>query len=105
MSEVTAYGVLRSSLGSADRSGWADEGYLGGCMATPQTTSDGSDAHTTLSERDSKALLADYGVPIAAERVVDDATAAGAAADELGYPVVATLNGDAIAHPTARGLV
>ncbi len=74
-------------------------------MATPQTTPDGPDAHTTLSERDSKALLADYGVPIAAERVVVDATAAGAAADELGYPVVAKLNGDAIAHKTERGLV
>ena len=74
-------------------------------MATPPTTSDGSDAHTTLSERASKDLLADYGVPIAAERVVDDATAAGAAADELGYPVVAKLNGDAIAHKTERGLV
>ena len=74
-------------------------------MATPQTTPDGPDAHTTLSERDSKALLADYGVPIAAERVVDDAASAGSAADELGYPVVAKLNGDAIAHKTERGLV
>jgi acetyltransferase len=74
-------------------------------MATAQTTPDRSDAHTTLSERDSKALLAEYGVPIAAERVVVDATAAGAAADELGYPVVAKLNGDAIAHKTERGLV
>ncbi len=74
-------------------------------MATPQTTPDGPDADTTLSERDSKALLADYGVPIAAERVVGDAASAGAAADELGYPVVAKLNGDAIAHKTERGLV
>jgi acetyltransferase len=74
-------------------------------MATPQTTPDGSDAHTTLSERDSKALLAGYGVPIAVERVVDTAAEAGEAADELGYPVVAKLNGDAIAHKTERGLV
>ena len=74
-------------------------------MATPQTTPDGPDAHTTLSERDSKALLAEYGVPIAPERVVADAAAAGVAADELGYPVVAKLNGDAIAHKTERGLV
>jgi acetyltransferase len=65
-------------------------------MATP---------NTTLSERDSKALLADFGIPIAPERFVVDATAAGAAADELGYPVVAKLNGDAIAHKTERGLV
>ena len=74
-------------------------------MATPQTTPDGSDAHTTLSERDSKALLAEYGVPIAAERFVATAADAGAAADALGYPVVAKLNGDAIAHKTERGLV
>ncbi len=74
-------------------------------MATPQTTPDGSGAHTTLSERDSKALLAEYGVPIAAERFVATAADAGAAADALGYPVVAKLNGDAIAHKTERGLV
>jgi acyl-CoA synthetase (NDP forming) len=74
-------------------------------MATAPTTPDPPDAHTTLSERDSKALLAEYGVPIAPERVVADASAAGAAGDELGYPVVAKLNGDAIAHKTERGLV
>jgi acetyl-CoA synthetase (ADP-forming) len=74
-------------------------------MATPDVTSPGSGAHTTLSERDSKAMLAEFGVPIAAERLVTDATAAGDAADELGYPVVAKLNGDSIAHKTERGLV
>lgn len=60
---------------------------------------------TTLSERDSKALLADYGVPIAPERFVHSAHEAGDASDEIGYPVVAKLNGDAIAHKTERGLV
>jgi len=60
---------------------------------------------STLSERASKALLAEYRVPIAPERFVGSATAAGDAADELGYPVVAKLNGDAIAHKTERGLV
>jgi acetyltransferase len=72
-------------------------------MATDISNS--STASTTLSERDSKAVLAEYGVPIAAERFVDTAVAAGDAADELGYPVVAKLNGDAIAHKTERGLV
>lgn len=62
-------------------------------------------ASSTLSERASKALLAEYGVPIAPERFVDSAQAAGDAADEIGYPVVAKLNGDAIAHKTERGLV
>ena len=60
---------------------------------------------TTLSERASKALLAAHGVPIAPERFVDSPAAAGDAADEIGYPVVAKLNGDAIAHKTERGLV
>ncbi len=60
---------------------------------------------TTLSERASKALLAAHGVPIAPERFVDSPVAAGDAADEIGYPVVAKLNGDAIAHKTERGLV
>ena len=59
----------------------------------------------TLSERDSKALLAEHGVPIAPERFVATASEAGDAADEIGYPVVAKLNGDAIAHKTERGLV
>ena len=74
-------------------------------MATPDVTSPGACAHTTLSERDSKTLLAEFGIPIAPERLVVDPTAAGDAADELGYPVVAKLNGDAIAHKTERGLV
>ncbi|HYN33257.1 MAG TPA: acetate--CoA ligase family protein [Ilumatobacteraceae bacterium] len=74
-------------------------------MASPDLTSPGTSAHTTLSERDSKTLLAEFGLPIAPERLVVDPTAAGDAADELGYPVVAKLNGDAIAHKTERGLV
>jgi acetyl-CoA synthetase (ADP-forming) len=60
---------------------------------------------TTLSESDSKALLGRFGLPLLAERVVADADAAGVAADELGYPVVVKLCGDAIAHKTERGLV
>jgi succinyl-CoA synthetase beta subunit len=59
----------------------------------------------TLSEAASKELLGGYGVPFAAERIVATADAAATAADELGYPVVAKLNGDAIAHKTERGLV
>ena len=60
---------------------------------------------STRSEAESKALLAPFGVPFPDERVVDDAAAAGDAADAIGYPVVAKLCGDAIAHKTERGLV
>ncbi len=62
-------------------------------------------AGTTLSEAVSKELLGRYGVPIADERLTDNADDAVAAAGALGYPVVAKLCGDAIAHKTERGLV
>ncbi len=59
----------------------------------------------TLSEHASKALLLQYGVPIAAERLVRSASEARAAAGEIGFPVVVKLCGDAIAHKTERDLV
>lgn len=60
---------------------------------------------TTLSESASKALLREFGVPIADEREVATAAEAAAAAAQMGFPVVAKLCGDAIAHKTERGLV
>jgi len=60
---------------------------------------------TTLSEADSKSLLARYGLPILDERLVSDAAAAGQAATEIGLPCVAKLSGDGIAHKTERNLV
>lgn len=59
----------------------------------------------TLSEPESKAVLAAHGIPCVAERVVGDPSAAVEAAVALGYPVVAKLAGDGIAHKTERGLV
>ena len=59
----------------------------------------------TLYEADSKQLLAGYGVPVAAERLVRTADEAAAAAEALGFPVVAKLCGADIAHKTERGLV
>jgi len=59
----------------------------------------------TLSEADSKRLLATYGVAFPSEHEVDTAEAAVAAAEALGLPVVLKLGGAAIAHKTERGLV
>ena len=59
----------------------------------------------TLSEADSKALLAPFGVPFLPEHVVGSPDEAAGAASALGAPVVAKLCGDAIAHKTERGLV
>ena len=60
---------------------------------------------TTLSESDSKALLAPFGVPFLPEHIVVSAQEAGSAACSVGFPVVAKLCGDTIAHKTERGLV
>jgi acetyltransferase len=59
----------------------------------------------TLSESASKQLLGDYGVPIAPEREIRSVAEAAPAGDAVGYPAVAKLCGDAIAHKTERGLV
>jgi acetyltransferase len=59
----------------------------------------------TLSEAASKELLRHYGLPLALEHEVATAAEAASAASEIGFPVVAKLSGDAIAHKTERGLV
>lgn len=77
-------------------------------MTTPGTppATDHATTHAhTLSEAASKALLREYGVPMADEREVVDAASAADAAASVGFPVVVKLCGDAIAHKTERGLV
>jgi acetate---CoA ligase (ADP-forming) subunit beta len=59
----------------------------------------------TLSESDSKAMLAARGVPVLPEHLVATADEAVVAAEAVGYPAVLKLCGDAIAHKTERGLV
>ena len=59
----------------------------------------------TLSESASKRLLTEYGLVVPDERVANDVPAAIGAATAIGFPVVAKLVGDAIAHKTERGLV
>ncbi len=60
---------------------------------------------TTLSEHASKQLLSSYGIPFARELLARDPEGAVRAAAELGFPAVAKLCGDAIAHKTERNLV
>ncbi|MGH9008830.1 MAG: acetate--CoA ligase family protein [Acidimicrobiia bacterium] len=59
----------------------------------------------TLSEAESKALLARHGVPVPGEALVTNPDEAVEAAQRIGYPVVVKLCGAAIAHKTERGLV
>jgi len=64
-----------------------------------------TDSAETLSEYDSKRLLADAAIPVTQERLVDSADAAVLAAAELGLPVVVKLCGHRIAHKTERDLI
>ena len=59
----------------------------------------------TLSEPESKALVAAFGVPVPSEATATNAAEAADAADRVGYPVVLKLAGGSIAHKTERGLV
>jgi acetyl-CoA synthetase (ADP-forming) len=59
----------------------------------------------TLSEAESKALVARHGIPVPAEALVASPDEAVAAAEGIGFPVVVKLCGRAIAHKTERGLV
>ncbi|HEX6310111.1 MAG TPA: acetate--CoA ligase family protein [Acidimicrobiia bacterium] len=59
----------------------------------------------TLSEAESKRVLAAHGVPVPDERLVADPGAATVAAGAIGYPVVVKLCGAGLAHKTERALV
>jgi acetate---CoA ligase (ADP-forming) subunit beta len=59
----------------------------------------------TLSEVDSKRLLSEVGLVLPKEQQVSSASDAATAAFNIGFPVVAKLCGDKIAHKTERGLV
>jgi len=85
--------VVRGGSGAPPGLGWRMSGRVP------------SAAMPTLSESASKALLLPYGVPVAPERLAITPSEAADAAAELGFPVVAKLCGEHIAHKTERGLV
>src|SRR5215813_13844745 len=59
----------------------------------------------TLSESESKELLAAWGVASARERRANSAEAAAAAAEELGFPVALKADSPDILHKTEAGVV
>ena len=63
------------------------------------------DCADVLSERESKALLALYGIPVVQESVVATPRDAAEAARHLGFPVVLKLESPDIAHKTEAGVV
>ena len=63
------------------------------------------DEQTSLSEYESKRLLAECGITVSRETLVHDPQAAPDAAATLGLPVAVKLCGARIAHKTERNLV
>jgi acyl-CoA synthetase (NDP forming) len=61
--------------------------------------------NATLTEREAKAVLALYGVPVTNEHLVQDADSAVAAASRLGYPVAMKVESPDIAHKTEAGVI
>jgi len=59
----------------------------------------------TLTEREAKAALALYGVPVVGEQLVQSADAAVRAAETLGYPVVLKVESPDLPHKTEAGVI
>jgi acetyltransferase len=62
-----------------------------------------AEGRTLLTEYESKKVLAAYGIPITDTELAQTADEAVAAADEIGYPVVAKLLSRTITHKTDVG--
>lgn len=58
-----------------------------------------------LTERQSKQILAEYGIPVAVESLATNADEAVATANEIGYPVVLKVESPEITHKTDAGTV
>lgn len=59
----------------------------------------------SLSEAESKALLAGYGIPVVKEERVNDVAGAIRSAEDIGFPVVVKAHGSTLTHKSERGLV
>ena len=60
---------------------------------------------TTLSEYESKQVLASYGIPVTKELLVDNVQDLINATKEIGYPLVLKGCSSGIAHKTEKGLI
>ncbi|HUT72361.1 MAG TPA: acetate--CoA ligase family protein [Desulfatiglandales bacterium] len=63
------------------------------------------EGRTTLSEYESKVLLASYQIPVTREMVVGTSDELISATQEIGYPVVIKACSPEISHKTEKGLI
>jgi acyl-CoA synthetase (NDP forming) len=64
-----------------------------------------SENRTTLSEYESKKLLATYGIPVSREALVQDRSGLLLALKQIGYPVVLKGCSPEISHKTEKGVI
>ena len=65
----------------------------------------GATNNRTLTEREAKAVLAAYGVPVVQEQLVQSAADAARAAQQLGFPVVLKVESPDLPHKTEAGVI
>jgi len=63
------------------------------------------EGRNTLSEHESKQLLAAYDIPVTREILVGDRKDLADAVNEIGFPVVMKGNSSSITHKTEKGLI
>ncbi len=64
-----------------------------------------AEKQNTLTEYDSKRILAEYGIPTTREFIAEDFAAAEQAADRIGYPLALKVCAAAAQHKTEMGLI
>ncbi len=64
-----------------------------------------AEGRQTMTEAESKKLLADYGVPVVRDKIAASAGEAVSFARKIGFPVVLKGYGSRLSHKTERGLV
>ncbi len=90
---------------------WREQRLARGFAATGELTAEQTaaakalTAGSALSEYDSKGLIRAFGVTTTREEIAEDADAAVAAAERIGYPVALKVNSADILHKTEAGAI
>ncbi len=82
-----------------------DRQFMRAPLRPPAPSSRLAAAGRMICEADAKEILAEYGVPRTAERLVQSADEAVAAAAEIGYPVALKAQSPELPHKTEAGAV
>ncbi|MGK9051206.1 acetate--CoA ligase family protein [Neorhizobium petrolearium] len=100
---VVPFCGIEEALAAAEAGAFVGAAWKAPMPAPLLKTAAGTGEVLTLYEDEAKAELSAFGLPVPQGRVEMSAEAAGAAAEELGFPVV--LKGRGVAHKTEAGAV